>query len=504
MDDTTRIGSSVLPSVERVKKRVEQMYNWDVSSLNLAPDEVVTYWVEVYDNDFITGPKLARSKEYAIRLPSIEEIVEQVAQESEAQTKDFLRAIEEEKKLIEESKKFSQELLGKEELKWEDKQKATEFVKKQEEIAEKLTKLSEDMTKTLENLEKNALVAGEIVEKIQEIQRILEDIMTPELREAIKRIREALESMDPNLLRSAMRQFQQNLEELLNKLDQTLSLLKRVQIEQKLESLTKLASKLKEEQDKINEALKSSTLSQDSLNKLASAEDKINKGIENLKENLKELSDAMREFPDIPGDILDGVISDLEKGEVQYHASMASNNMRGDNPKGAYKEGEKVSEGISGLISGLNSAMQGLQMSVKKEILDAMRNAISALFYTSNLTEERYLSIDPSLLDDKMLMYEADITNRINEGLKNILDDLYDIGGKTFLLSPVVGALVSKARESLANSVKQLSSRNAIGARAGIMDALVFENAAIDELLRSMEKKQKKTFLNIIYTSDFQ
>jgi len=486
-DDTTRIGKINIPFKDYLKKRVDLTYNWDLSPLKMTPNEIVTYWIEGYDNDFISGPKLARSREYSIRLPSLEEIIEQVTSETIEQTGTFVKNLEEQKKLAKEIEKFSRDLQGRTEMQWEDKQKAQEILEKQEKIAENLKALSQDMQKTIDNLEKNALVASEIIEKIQEIQRILEDIMTPEMKAAMDQLRRAMENMDPNMLREALKKLQENVDELLSKLDQTLTLLKRIQIEQKLQSLIKLTQELKEMQDKINEALASGKLNPDSLQKLAASEKNIEKGVDYLEKSLEALSESMNEFPDMPKDQITKALSQMKSDQIQKYAQNAKESMESNNQQGAEKEGQNVSEGLKNLLSGLNSAMEGLSLQVKKEILQAIQRVLSALFYISNNTEETYSSINANLTEDEALSREAERANGINEELKIVIDELYDIGGKTFLLSPAVGAFLGKAKGSLDESVKRLTGRNPLGAKGSLLDALAYENAAIQELMKSME-----------------
>ncbi len=49
-------------------------YVWDLSRLSLVPEDVVSYYIEVFDNDDVSGPKSARSEVYTLRLPSLDEV----------------------------------------------------------------------------------------------------------------------------------------------------------------------------------------------------------------------------------------------------------------------------------------------------------------------------------------------------------------------------------------------------------------------------------------------
>ena len=69
------------------------------------PEDVVEYYIEIFDNDNILGPKSAKSQTYLVRLPSFEEVVDDLEKghdETFKSLKETLKDATEIKKEVEE------------------------------------------------------------------------------------------------------------------------------------------------------------------------------------------------------------------------------------------------------------------------------------------------------------------------------------------------------------------------------------------------------------------
>ena len=97
-------------------------YVWDLGEMDLMPEDQVHNWVEVSDNDTISGPKTGRSPQYVVRFPSIYEILQEVEQDQQRQIDEVARMVEEGRSVQKHLEAARRELLKEEELGWEKKQ----------------------------------------------------------------------------------------------------------------------------------------------------------------------------------------------------------------------------------------------------------------------------------------------------------------------------------------------------------------------------------------------
>jgi hypothetical protein len=79
-------GESVRIPLARGAAQVNGSYDWDVAQADLLPGEYLEYYFEAYDNDTVSGPQRAITQTYRIRMPELNEIVENATREVQTQT----------------------------------------------------------------------------------------------------------------------------------------------------------------------------------------------------------------------------------------------------------------------------------------------------------------------------------------------------------------------------------------------------------------------------------
>jgi hypothetical protein len=94
-------------------KQTQYEYSWDLSNLDLEPGDEVQYYFEAYDNDGVNGAKSAKTSLMNYRLPTLDEVRDQQANNSEEIKEDLEKALKESLKLQEELKKLREKVLQK-------------------------------------------------------------------------------------------------------------------------------------------------------------------------------------------------------------------------------------------------------------------------------------------------------------------------------------------------------------------------------------------------------
>ncbi len=61
--------------IDKSRKEIDVNYIWNLSQLGLSAEDVVVYYLEIFDNDDVNGPKSTKSSTFAIRVPSLDEIL---------------------------------------------------------------------------------------------------------------------------------------------------------------------------------------------------------------------------------------------------------------------------------------------------------------------------------------------------------------------------------------------------------------------------------------------
>ena len=259
-------------------REATESHLWDLSGLNLVPGDVIRYYVEVFDNDTVSGPKSARSRTYTLRIPTLTELYAEVGEEHEQAATDLEEMRQEGADLKKELERIAREMTKFPETDWEDRQEVARAYERQAELRQEIEKLAQDLGQALERLENQNLVDDEVLAKVAEIQRLMDQIADPELRDAFKRLSEQLANMDQNEVQRALNELTLSHEELLQNLERTLEMLKQVQLEEKLERAVQQAEEMAERQDQINQDLDEMARDEGAKDKREDAAEKDAKG----------------------------------------------------------------------------------------------------------------------------------------------------------------------------------------------------------------------------------
>lgn len=289
---------------------LEVPYIWNLTKLELSPQDEVGYILEVTDNDNVSGPKKSRSAEFSVRYPSVEEIfkrADEQANRAEANLKDIKQDAEELKKkvdaAVEEMRAPKTSDLGKKQQDFTSKKDAEQILKRQEELNNRVADVKKDLEQMTQQLDQQKAISPETLQKYQELQKLFEDIKSPELDMAMKKLQDAMKNQDPMQMKEAMKNLQVNEEQFKKSIERTANILKKIKMEQKVDELMKRSDQLAKDQEK--QAEKQADLAK--TNEKQSPKDKASdmqkqadakKELDRMKQEAKDVANDMKKLPE--------------------------------------------------------------------------------------------------------------------------------------------------------------------------------------------------------------
>jgi len=403
---------AVLHFSDRIKTEGEIEFNWDMDQLNLFPGDFVRYYFEVADNDRVSGPKLSRSRQYIARLPSLDEIVA----ETEGRTTRRIIRTEELLKtgldLTERLKNISRKIQAQSRLQnqsdnWQQQKELEAVTDKNAELVDEIEKLADQMEKSVDELNDKALMSREILEKLSQIQKLFEEIATPEMKEARRKLMEAMERMNPDEIREALKNFEMTQKELLERLERTLALLKKLQLEQKMEAMVRRTEELARRQEEMNNQTDSS--SSKDLPQLSDKEDEIRSDLEQLKEELDQLAEMAQEagLEDAPE--LEEFEQALSETDADQDMQQMSDAMNQKQKEQATEKGQKALSKLLKMLDTMQQQLASMKGDQDEELMRAMRRAVDDANHLSQ--------------DQEALLREAAAMNRRSSMLQELAQD---------------------------------------------------------------------------------
>jgi hypothetical protein len=474
------------------KADIEQnvYYVWDIEELVLAVDDVVSYYLEVFDNDNINGPKSAKTKLFTIRVPSINELyaeAEKVQQESELDLAETLKEAEELEKELE---KISNELKqDKKELTWEEKEKIEEAVQKFQELGEKVQKTQEKLDEMRKDLQENNLLSEETLQKYLELQELMDELNSDELQSALERMQEMLKNLNRNQNQQAFEEMQFNEEMFKKSLERTLNLLKRIQIEQKVDEIVKRTEDLAEKMEELAEQTEKSDLSDNQEREdLASKQNKATEDLEKLQEEMEKLRDKMSEFDDMPMDEMQKMLDQMNEQQNREMSEQTSQQLQQQQQMQAMQNQQQMSQNMQSMMQQMMNMQQQMQQQSQMQTMYEMMRAINSLISLSKEQEEIKENTKIMSATSPQMRENAQKQNDLQRGLDKVLQQLSDLSQKSFAITPEMGRALGKARSEMNQSVSALQNRNssmAVQRQNGAMKNL---NEAANLLQGNMEQ----------------
>ncbi len=460
-------------------------YTWELSKLNIFPEDVVSYFAEVFDNDAVSGSKSSRSSTYRARFPSLHEIYQEVARGQEESGQELEEMYEQSQALRDQLNQISQEMKRNPELNWEEKQKVQESMQAQEEMQQKLEQVQEKLDDIIQRMEQNELVSFETLEKYRELQKLMEEMLTPELREALRELQKSLENFDPQQMKEAMEKFAASQEEFLKSIERTMNLLKKLQIEQRLEEAVRRAQDILRRQEELNKQASESPNKQNG-SKYAQEQQSIRKDSGELSNQMDDLKNRMNEFPQMPGEKIESAQNQLS-GELQPKMQNATQQFQSGNMEAGQQSGQQISQGLQEMLETLQTAQKQLSDEQKRQIQQALNRSSHELLNLSKQQEGLMQSTQSMDRNSPGMNQAADQQQDLLSGLSRVTNQLYELSQNTFFVTPEIGKAVGKSMAGMQGALQSYEERNSGLTVRNQGQALSGLNEAIMEIRNSLQ-----------------
>jgi len=473
---TGQINSKIIDIDKNIN---EQIINhiWDISPEQLAEDDVVTFYLEIFDNDNISGPKSAKSVSINIRVPSLDELFAQADNVNKSAQEDFKEIFEEAKKLSDELKNIENELKkDSKEITYEEKDKIEKSIEKFNELADKVEDIQQEMQKMQKDLAENNLLSEETLKKYMELQELLDELSSPEMRESLERMQEMLKNLNRDQVQNSFEDMQLNEEMFQKSIERTLNLLKRVQAEQKMDELVKRAENLTEQLNELKEQTEQSDLNNQSENKnLQQKQDDVTSSLDKFEKEMEALKEMLEEIPEMSSEELDEIKEEFEKQNNDEKSNEAKEQIAKKMKQNAMQQQQQLSQNMQSMQQQMEQMMESMMMQSQMETFGEMYQALDNLLSLSKSQEnlkEKSKSLSPN---SPQFNKQAQEQNQLTQNLDRVLAQLGELSQKTFAITPEMGRALGNARSEMSQAVNQMQGRNgslAFQKQSGAMQSL--------------------------------
>ena len=459
-------------------------FTLDLNRRGLLPGDTVRYFATAEDN----APRRhrGRSREFVLRLPTMSEVraAQRQATETLAGQLDSVlntsRRVERQTDDLARERPRSTGDQGErrgEALPYQEAQRAEAVVRSQEE----LVRQAEALKQSLEALRRSAEAAGlsdsSWQRQLAEIRDQLERAISPELRERLAALQQALRELDADRTKEALEQLAEVQKQLREALERSRELFRRAALEGDLANMAQEAKDLAREQRQWNQRAESRDSIRSALSErqLAARADSLAAALKRMatEAGAENKADQLASSADQAGTAAD---------KMRQAAQSAR---QGQRPR-ARQQGEEASRSLEPLEDQLQRRRREMQQEWRREVVESMDQALAE---TSRLAD-RQLRVQDNLQEGESSAATRAEQAAIEEGVKKVLEQMKQTGGKNALVSPQIAAALGAAQLQMRQAREAISSaapntREAAEQAGRAVDDL---NAAAHQLVRARDE----------------
>ncbi len=455
-------------------------HRWDLSTVELLPEDQVHYYLEADDNNAVNGPGQTRTPEYVLRFPSLSQLYEETAQERDEQVQNLQQLADESRADRQSLEKTRRELLRTEELSWEQRKELEANLAREAARAEAVDQLAQALGETLAKMDRNGLNSAALLDQVAELQRLMAEVLSPELRQALAQVQAALEQGDPTQLAAALQQFNEDQQAFQERLERTIALLEQVRLEQRLEAAVHQAEDLTRRQRQVNEG----AARNDDSERLAEQEQALQQDTDKLQQELSQLGQSMQSTSPPTAQALAAEAARMASQDMAGRMGQMRQELQAEANTDARRRGEGLAQDLGTLSAALRQLQGEFTADQKRALSQQMELALRDLV---DLSLEQEALLEETRQTPGMDAGRAARQYALMESAGKVAERTGGVGRRTLSLHPAALATIGHSLRRMQEAANALADPDAAPPWDAQAQAMAFLNEAAMQLRESLD-----------------
>ncbi len=462
------VSDSVVDSIPGVAgaDRIVQSQLLDATRRGLLPGDTLRFFVRA--RDAAPVPHTGRSRDYAFRLRSMAEMREAVrlgtdslAQDAATLARDQSAVARETEDLAAQrnraadrtqrpgqqpgSNERANENTGT--APFEQNAQAQRVADEQQALLQRADSLHRDLQRLMDAAEQAGLNDQSWREQLRDLEELLRQATTPEMRAQLEALQRALQQLDPRAVQDALRNLAQRQQELRDQLHRSAELFERAALEGSMQTYASNAEQLRRDQQEWADRAPSrrdTTAASAEERQLEQAADSLRQAVEQLEQRLEHRGDtAAQQAMEQTANRMQGARQSMQ----QAGASMSQGRRQQ-----AQQQGNQAAQQLQQAQQQLQDAQQEMSGAWRQEVQRILESSTQEAVTLAN--EEQRMSRE--LRRGEGARDARGRQSAMEQGINQLMRRLQDAAGKNALVSPRLGAMMSQARDQIAQSRQAL------------------------------------------------
>jgi hypothetical protein len=339
--------------------RVQETFGWDMQQWPLPASDTVQFFIEVYDNDTISGPKKGVSPTITLKVRNREQEHQELEKLQEDMANALLDLLADHLELSESLQEWREHLDAGKTL---EREALTQSQEKQRAAMERTEQLAQQLQDALARVQRDPYSTYETYADMQALQRnmsYLQHTLMPQLQQSMQ----ALSSPSPPT--APLDQSAQQLEDVVQELERLSALAENIASGEKLNNLANISTKMMEQQNKLLAAL--DNLPRDFQG--GSLPPDLQEMLDKLDALMQELAQAISQLPaSLSDEFLNRQLDALPLSNMMQQLQEMRQKLAAGDLAGAKQLAEELMKALSSMVN----SMQNMRQQARGGSMDAM------------------------------------------------------------------------------------------------------------------------------------
>lgn len=478
-------------------------YIWNLTPMAIGPEDEVSYVMEVTDNDAVTGPKSARTPEYTVRVPSVEEIFKRADEEANKSEQDMNEIKQDAEDLqkkvdaaVDEMKQLKPSDLARQSQSFSKQKDMQQMLNQQNALNQRIDQVAKDLQEMTKSMDQQNALSPETMKKYQELQNLFKQIDSPELKKAMEQLQQAMQkNVDPQKLAEAMKNMKQNEEQFRKSIERTENILRKIQAEQKVDELMKSASELaKQEQKSANDAHQKMDQGKQMTPEEKAAEARkqqdAQKELDRMRNEMKDVAKEMQKLPQNmqapeemkqAAEALADPSTDQEMQQASQSAQQGNMQQSAQHSQSASKQLSKAEQKLAALKRQMSENERQRTMREMKQIQDQLNQLSKAEEQLKNQAKD-------AQPNSNVFKQMAEQQSEKKDELGQTASQAMQLAQKSTEVTPEMGKEMGKAFGDMQKAEDAMTERNQSNSQQNAQSAMTSLNKASSAMQKALQQ----------------
>ena len=461
-------------------------HTWDMRDLDWQQGDVLECWFELWDNDGVHGAKMVRSGTTRIAAPSQEDIREERNDTAESIEEGLEEASREAAELREAMEAMQERLREQGEMTWQDRQAMEDLMEQQQALQEKLEKMREENERKDDRANEFSKQEERILDKQEQLQKLMDNIMSEELRQIYEQMEELMQEMDPEKMQEQLNEMELNHDAMEKELDRALEQFRQLEWETKMDEAIEDLKKLAEEQERLAEETDLGLMDPEELK---AKQDSLNQAFDDLRKDLDQLEKDNQQLEN-PNPMMD---SSEEEQSIQEEMQKGSEQLDKGKDKKASDSQQKAAEQMEQLAQQMEQMQMDSESESASEDMDALRALLENILTLS--FEEEGLMADLKVTNEQDPRYinHGQAQRKLKDDAVMVEDSLFELSMRIPQLASAVNREIGLVNRHMTKALDGFGDRQTADIAMNQQYVMTsFNNLALllDEALQQMQQQE--------------